>query len=238
MRITRFISSIPRRFNAFFEEEPEDTPLADALSKTIENPSGLLEHLNALRKHAFRALGVMAVATILAFIFIQPILAFLTRPLSGGLDALTAIDVTEPIGTVMRVSLLTGFAISFPYIAFEIWLFIAPGVSRRTRMMGLLAIPIALLFFLGGMAFAYFIMLPVALPFLLNFAGNPYHPSPDIVYELCNLNHVLDWPGIRISTGDLHPGCSALRQCQNPCQAVEAGCGDYCGGCRSDYAHR
>jgi len=194
MRITRFISSIPRRLNAFFEEEPEDTPLADALSKTIENPSGLLEHLNALRKHAFRALGVMAVATILAFIFIQPILAFLTRPLSGGLAALTAIDVTEPIGTVMKVSLLTGFAISFPYIAFEIWLFIAPGVSRRMRMMGLLAIPIALLFFLGGMAFAYFVMLPVALPFLLNFAG--IHTIPRPTSYVSFVTSIMFWIGL------------------------------------------
>jgi sec-independent protein translocase protein TatC len=79
---------------------------------------------------------------------------------------------------VMRVSLLTGVALAFPYIALEVWLFIAPGLSRKARIWGLLAIPIATIFFLGGMAFAYFAMLPTALPFLLNFMGITTIPRP------------------------------------------------------------
>jgi sec-independent protein translocase protein TatC len=66
---------------------------------------------------------------------------------------------------------MSGFAIALPYIILELWLFAAPGLSRDARLFGLGAIPIVVLFFLGGVAFAYFIMLPTAIPFLTNFMG-------------------------------------------------------------------
>ena len=172
------IRSLAQRIQIFFTEEEEDTPLPDAVAKTIENPMGLLVHLDALRKHLMRALMAMVVTTALAMLFMRPLLEYLSRPLEGGLESLQAIDVTEPVGTVMKVALLTGFTLAFPYIALEVWMFIAPGVSRRSRMYGLLAIPIATLFFMGGMAFAFYLVLPTALPFLLNFMGINTLPRP------------------------------------------------------------
>jgi sec-independent protein translocase protein TatC len=56
-----------------------------------------------------------------------------------------------------------------PYIAFEIWLFVAPGLRPRERKFGLFGIPLATILFLAGMAFTYFILLPTALPFLGSF---------------------------------------------------------------------
>jgi sec-independent protein translocase protein TatC len=69
----------------------------------------------------------------------------------------------------MRVALFAGIALATPYIAFEVWLYAAPGLMPKARLFGLLAIPAALIFFLGGAAFAYFVMMPTALPFLLGF---------------------------------------------------------------------
>jgi sec-independent protein translocase protein TatC len=175
--IGRWLASIAASFHTFFTEEPEDEPLPDTFARTIENPQGLLVHLDALRKHLLRSVLAVAIATAFSFTFARQILEFLTRPV-GGLERLRGIDVTEPIGTVMRVSLLTGFAIVFPYIALELWLFIAPGISRRSRLFGLFAIPVATIFFLGGMAFAYFVMMPTALPFLINFMGINTDPRP------------------------------------------------------------
>lgn len=172
--IARFFKNL----NTFFTEEVEDAPLPDAFAKTVQHPTDVLPHLDALRKHLMRSIIALAIATALSFIFFQQILTILSAPLEGGIESLVAIEVTEPIGTVMRVSLLSGFAISFPYIAFEIWAFIAPGISPRSRVASLFAIPIATLFFLGGMAFAYFVMLPAALPFLLNFGGIYTIPRP------------------------------------------------------------
>ncbi len=163
----------------FFTEEPEDAPLPEAAAKAITSPRDLLPHINALRRHVFRALGVTFLTTALSFTFARHILDWLAAPLEGGLNLLQAIEVTEPIGVFMRVSLLSGFVLALPYIILELILFIAPGLKRRTRLlMVFLVMPFATVLFVAGMAFAYYVMLPVALPFLLNFMGFNTAPRP------------------------------------------------------------
>lgn len=163
---------------AYFSEVQEDQPIGDALDKVTENPASLLEHINALRRHLMRAALYLAAATALSFTFFEQIYAFLARPLEGGVSALRGIEVTEGVGAVMRVSILTGFAISFPLIALELWLFIAEGLNGRERRWGCAAIPVATLLFLGGMAFTYYLLLPTAVPFLINFMGIQIEPRP------------------------------------------------------------
>jgi sec-independent protein translocase protein TatC len=158
--------------------EPDDTPVGESLASAVQDPMGVLEHLNALRIHLTRAVIALAITTALSFTFVEPIMQVLATPIDGGLKALRSIDPTETISMVMRIALLAGFALAFPYIAFEVWLFIAPGVSAKTRRFGLLAIPLTTLFFLFGMAFAFYIMLPVAMPFLFTFMGIPTDPRP------------------------------------------------------------
>ena len=175
--IVRWISGIFGEIRGFFTQEVDDAPIGDALNKAFDHPQELLVHLDALRKHIFRAIAFLAVTTAISFTFNRQIIDILARPI-GGIDSLVAIEVTEPIGTVMRVALLSGFALAFPYVALELWMFIAPGVSRRSRLFGLFAIPVATVFFLGGMAFAYYIMLPTAMPFLLHFMGIQTIPRP------------------------------------------------------------
>ena len=177
----------------FLTEEPEDTPIGDSFQKAVNNPNEILFHLNDLRKHIFRAVAVLAIATVISFTFTSQIIDFLARPI-GGIGELIAIDPTEPLGVYMRVALLSGFAIAFPYIALELWLFAAPGLSRNARIFGLIAIPIAAIFFLGGMAFAYFVMLPTALPFLLNFMGMQTVPRPSSYLRF--VTSVMFWLGI------------------------------------------
>jgi sec-independent protein translocase protein TatC len=94
----------------------------------------------------------------------------------------------------MRVALLTAFAVTLPYIILELWLFIAPGLSRDSRIFGLYAIPIAVIFFIGGMAFAYFVLLPTAIPFLVNFGGitSQIRPSSYIRF----VTSIMFWIGI------------------------------------------
>ncbi len=154
----------------FFTDEPEDAPLPETLAKTVEDPSSLLFHLDALRKHILRSMVVFFIMTGVAVAFNEKILEFMTKPV-GGLQDVIAIDVTEPLATVMKTSLLAGFALALPYLAFELYLFIAPGISPRGRVWGLAAIPAVIVLFLAGTAFAYFVMLPTAVPFLLNIGG-------------------------------------------------------------------
>jgi sec-independent protein translocase protein TatC len=154
----------------FINYDPEDVPIADVFSRTLEEPTLVFEHLEALRRHLLRALAVLILAVAVSAIFAQNILAWLSAPI-GGLEKLQAIEVTENIGAFMRVSLLTGFALSLPYIGLEIFAFMNPGLRRRERIMLLSFIPTGTILFVLGVLFTYYVMLPAALPFLLNFLG-------------------------------------------------------------------
>ena len=125
--------------------------------------------------------------------FSSHLLDLLAQPV-GGIEELIAIDVTEPISVIMRISLLAGFAISLPYILLEMWLFVAPGLKKGSRLFSLFAIPIGVLFFLGGMLFAYFIMLPAAIPFLVTFMGIPTQLRPSNYVRF--VTGIMFWLGI------------------------------------------
>lgn len=189
----RWLKSIFLEIKDFLSTEPEDTPLGDSLQKAVNNPQSLLVHLDALRRHLFRSVVVLIVATVVAFAFSSQIIDLLAQPV-GGIEGLIAIDPTEPIGTFMRVSLLTAFAVTLPYLILELWLFVAPGLSRDARIFGIYAIPVAVIFFLGGIAFAYFILLPPAIRFLVNFGGitSQIRPSSYIRF----VTSILFWIGL------------------------------------------
>ncbi len=177
----------------FFTEEPEEHALGDALDVALHDPKALLPHLAAFRRHLLRAAAVFLLATLAAFAVAPRFLDFLARPI-GGIGNLQAIEVTEPVAVFMRVALLLGFAVSLPYIYLELFLFIAPGLRPWARRIGLLGFPLVLVFFLAGMAFAYFLMLPTALPFLLNFMGIHTVPRPDSYIRF--VTSLLFWTGL------------------------------------------
>jgi sec-independent protein translocase protein TatC len=136
---------------------------------------------------------VLIVAAGFIFSKSPQILDWLTQPI-GGINELQAIEVTEPIGVVMRVTIITAFAVALPYISLEMLLFAAPGLSRRSRFFGLFAIPLVALFFAGGMAFTFYFILPQALPFLLSFMDIPtlVRPSSYISFS----TGLMFWIGI------------------------------------------
>ena len=164
----RWIAKPFLKLRDFLNFEPEDTPIADVFSRTIEEPSLLIDHLEALRRHLLRSIVVLIFAVLASTLIAKQTLDWLAGPI-GGLEQLQAIEVTESIGVFMRVSLLTGFAATMPYIGIEIFAFLNPGLRRRERILLLTAIPAATMLFLLGIAFTYFILLTPAIDFLLHF---------------------------------------------------------------------
>jgi sec-independent protein translocase protein TatC len=173
----RLIATPFRRLYAALTYEPEETSALEAFTRTVENPSLLVEHLEALRGHLLRSLIALAITTGIGFALASAALNWLAEPV-GGIGALQAIEVTESVGAFMRVSLLIGIVLAFPYIGLEMFLFAAPGLKRRERRLILTIIPIATALFIVGLWFAYKIMLPVALPFLLSFMNIQTVPRP------------------------------------------------------------
>jgi len=192
--ILAFFTSLVNDIRAIFSDEPpEDDPLPDAFAKTVENPASLLEHLDALRRHLLRGTLFLILTTAFSFAYSNEIIQILAQPV-GGLESLQIIEVTESLGTFMRVALLFGFALALPYIAFELWLFAAPGLYRKSRFMGIAAIPLVAIFFLAGMAFSYFILLPTAIPFLLNFMG--VDAAPRLSSYIGFVTSLMFWIGV------------------------------------------
>jgi len=151
----------------------EDRPLIDTFSSIATEAQAresLWDHVEALRMNLLRIVISLVVGVGISFSFTIPLMEYLAGPVNG-LQNLQAIEVTEEIGVFMRVALTSGIAIMLPYIAFELWLFVAPGLRPRERKMGLAGIPLAAILFLGGMAFTFRILLPAALPFLGNFTS-------------------------------------------------------------------
>ena len=159
------------RFHKFLNAEPAESQFADAIASLVSDSNvreSLWDHIEQLRMHIIRAVVVLSIAVIAAFWVAQDVMGFLAVPV-GGLEKLQAIQVTEEIGVFMRVAMMIGIAVAFPWIATEVWLFAAPGLKPREKKFGLVGIPIATLLFLTGMAFTYYAMLPTALPFLGSF---------------------------------------------------------------------
>jgi sec-independent protein translocase protein TatC len=185
-----------RQMREFLTEEPDEHALMDVIGGVVSDKDirqAMWEQVEDLRKHLLRSLVGLALAVSLSFIFTQNLIDYLAKPV-GGLQALRAIEVTESIGVFMKVALLSGLAISLPYIAFEFWLFAAPGLRPASRKFGLIAIPLATFLFVCGMAFAYYIMMPAALPFLLNFMGIQASLRPASYFSF--ITGVMFWIGV------------------------------------------
>lgn len=172
--ILAFPFRVIRRAHEFLNRDlDEDRPLMDTFASIASEQqarASLWDHVEALRMHLLRIVIALAIGVGVSFYFTIPLMEYLAGPV-GGLPNLQAIQVTEEFGVFMRVALTSGIAIMLPYIAFELWLFAAPGLRPRERKMGLAGIPLATVLFLSGMAFTFKSLIPTALPFLGNFTS-------------------------------------------------------------------
>lgn len=184
------------RFVRFLNTEPEEHPLGDVVAGIVSDKSTrqfIWDEVESLRKHLLRAILVVLVAVGVTFAYTVPVMEFISAPI-GGLEQLQAIQVTEEVGVFMKIALSLGITIAFPYIVFEIWWFAAPGLHPREKKYGLLAIPFATLLFVSGMAFAYFGMLPTALPILGGFTNISQNWTAMEYFDF--VNGLIFWMGI------------------------------------------
>lgn len=195
------------RIYRFLNDVPDDRPVLDAVVDAFQSPEEILGQLDEVRQHLLRSLLVLVVAVGASFWFTQDLINYLALPV-GGLQNLQAIEVTESISVYMKVALISGIALATPYIAFEIWLFFAPGIMPRSKQLGLFSIPLALVFFVGGMAFAYYLMLPTALPFLIQFLGISTRLRPASYYDF--VTSLLFWIGVAFEFPLVIFGISAM----------------------------
>ncbi|NDJ86128.1 MAG: twin-arginine translocase subunit TatC [Chloroflexi bacterium] len=154
------------------------------------------EHLDELRSRLLRSIISLVVAFVVALIFASDIIRFLAEPytdLGGRLQNL------EPTGNVVmyfRVSLMSAGIIAIPYITYQLFMFAAPGLTRKEKGTVLRAIPFTTAFFMLGVAFAWFIMVPAAFEFLFNFQSDVFENQWTAQRYFSFLTSVLFWIGV------------------------------------------
>ncbi len=185
-----------KRFNKFLNTEPKERPLTDVFVDLVSDQDTrqmMWKQVEALRGHLLRMVLFLIMAICIAFFFTQPFVEFLAQPI-GGLKELKAIEATESIGVFMKAALFLGIAIAIPYIAIELWSFVAPGLKSYERKTSLMGIPLAGFLFISGAAFTFYVMLPAALPFLINFMGIRTELRPDSYFSL--VTGLMFWVGV------------------------------------------
>jgi sec-independent protein translocase protein TatC len=143
----------------------------------IEDSSApLIEHLAELRTRLIRSVLAFVVAMVACFTVAQPILGFIQEPLINVLVArgqspeLIFTAPQEQFFVLVRISIIAGFAVSFPIIAHQLWRFVAPGLYASEKgaiLPFLFASPV--LFFMGA-SFAHYVVTPLAMNFFIGFA--------------------------------------------------------------------
>ena len=155
--------------------------------------SGFSEHIDELRSRLLKSLGALVVTVLASFVFANQVITILVEPI-GGLEKLQSIEVTENITVFMKVSLLTGFILALPLITYQVVAFILPGLKPSEKKWLLLSIPFITIMFLTGVAFAYFIMLRAAIPFLISFLG--VQTIPRLSNYMGFVTNLMFWVGI------------------------------------------
>lgn len=175
-------------------EAAHPAPLRQTLAGDIdETPQTLLDHLNELRNRLFHSVLALVLCVVVSSAFTGPLLRYLITPYDNKLQVL---GPTESVVIYFRVALLAGAIASSPYITFQLFMFVAPGLYRHEKRWIYLALPATTFFFLAGILFAWFILTPAALNFLRDFEGDVFRPEWTAELYIRFLTSLLFWIGV------------------------------------------
>ncbi|WP_280768155.1 twin-arginine translocase subunit TatC [Salipaludibacillus daqingensis] len=131
----------------------------------------ILDHLDELRRRIMIVLGVFIVLFIGVFIFVRDIYEWFTKDLDMTLAVLGPLDIIMIYFTLAAVIAL---ALTVPVLIFQIWLFVKPALTKREQKATIIYIPASFVLFAGGLAFGYFVVLPIVLGFLLDLGSGTF----------------------------------------------------------------
>ena len=148
----------------------------DPRDEIDDSSAPLIEHLAELRTRLIRAVAAFAIAMVACFPFAEAILEFLAEPIADVLrDAgqnpqLIFTAPQEKFFVLIRISVIFGFALSFPVIGHQLWRFVAPGLYRSEKNAFLPFLVASPALFLAGAAFAHYVVTPLAMNFFIGFS--------------------------------------------------------------------
>ncbi|MGI6449324.1 MAG: twin-arginine translocase subunit TatC [Desulfitobacteriia bacterium] len=151
----------------------------------------LFDHLKELRKVLLISAYAVAFGTVIGWGLSDYTYRFLAQPIIG-IEEVSFITTTplEPIFVKLKTSLVMGILVAAPIILWQIWSFVLPALKKEEKKYLYLIVPWSLLLFIGGAAFAFYLVLPVGLKFLI-FAGGGAVPSTPFITKSSYLNFII-----------------------------------------------
>jgi sec-independent protein translocase protein TatC len=169
-------------YRALIEPDEEDLDGAGARMS-------FLEHLDELRKRLIHAVGSVAVGVGLTFFFHDAIYRFVFEPTRRVLPEGSKLVYTQPgeaFSLHIQIALIAGVIVAAPYIMYQVWLFIAPGLYAREKRLAIPFVALSTIGFVGGAATNHYVMFPFLMTFFGSFNSHDlmFLPSLDAVFSL------------------------------------------------------
>lgn len=154
-----------------------------------DQPLPLVAHLTELRDRLLRALLSILIVFIGLFPFANDIYAFVSEPLRALLPAgatMIATEVASPFLTPFKLTLVAAIFLAIPYILYQVWSFVAPGMYRNEKRFAVPLLASSILLFYAGAAFAYFVVFPLIFAFFTSV-------GPEGITIMTDINSYLDF---------------------------------------------
>jgi sec-independent protein translocase protein TatC len=139
-----------------------------------EDRLSVFEHLDELRTRLFISVAVLMLAFVALYAFNGWLLSLLLDPLSPDYRKLLALSPTEPFMVILKVVFGAAVLVTLPVLLYQLYAFVVPAVQVQTRRKMLAIVGGVSALFLGGVVFAYYLVLPVALQWLLGFGEGDF----------------------------------------------------------------
>ena len=157
--------------------------------EAIDQPLPLVAHLTELRDKLLRAVLAVLVMFICLFPFANEIYAFVSEPLRAILPegaTMIATEVASPFLTPFKLTLVAAVFLVIPYLLYQVWSFIAPGMYRHEKRLAIPLLVSSVLLFYAGAAFAYFVVFPLIFAFFTSV-------GPEDITIMTDINSYLDF---------------------------------------------
>jgi sec-independent protein translocase protein TatC len=155
----------------------------------IDQPLPLVAHLTELRDKLLRAILAVLVVFIVLFPFANEIYAFVSEPLREILpegSSMIATDVASPFLTPFKLTLFTALFLAMPYVLYQVWSFIAPGMYKHEKRLAVPLLVSSIGLFYAGAAFAYFVVFPLIFAFFTSV-------GPEEITMMTDINSYLNF---------------------------------------------
>ena len=155
----------------------------------VDQPQTLIAHLTELRDRIIRCLIAVFIIFLFLFPFANEIYEFISLPLRDLLPegaSMIATEVASPFLTPFKLSMLLSLYLAMPYVLFQIWRFISPGMYLSEQRIAIPILSSSIFLFYAGTAFAYFVVFPLVFSFFTSVA-------PDGIEIMTDINRYLDF---------------------------------------------